>query len=308
MQYETINELYPSILRTILAGDEVSPRGQRTRELIGVRLELAQPAGNLLVSPKRALNYTFQVAEWLWILGGHNRLDLIQPYNSVMARFSDDGVHMTGAYGPKFADQLPYVLAKLNEDPMTRQAVMTFWRERPGQSKDVPCTISLQFLLRQRGLHLITTMRSNDAWLGLPYDIFTFTQLQRYVAMVLEVPVGSYIHQAGSLHLYEDKFQQAWDVIQEFGSTEWRPQSPALTPMPKAFRAMWEGLTLIAQQPDATSRDPQQKASEILSWVDQNAQAMPQPWADYLMLLAYRFVKSPHILSDLYKDLISGRT
>ena len=46
-------------------------------------------------------------------------------------------------------------------------------------------------------------MRSNDIWLGLPYDIAFFTTLQQYVSEVTGIPVGKYYHTVGDLHLYE---------------------------------------------------------------------------------------------------------
>jgi thymidylate synthase len=46
-------------------------------------------------------------------------------------------------------------------------------------------------------------MRSNDIWLGVPYDYFVFTSLQTKMAMELGVDVGEYTHFAGSLHLYK---------------------------------------------------------------------------------------------------------
>ena len=56
--------------------------------------------------------------------------------------------------------------------------IINIWRENPRSSKDIPCTLSLQFFLREASdqlwLHTIATMRSNDAWLGVPYDTFNF--------------------------------------------------------------------------------------------------------------------------------------
>ena len=70
-------------------------------------------------------------------------------------------------------------------------------------TKDTPCTLSLQFLLRDGRLNLTTTMRSNDVWTGVPYDMFSFCSMQVMMAMTLGVGVGTYTHQAGSLHIYE---------------------------------------------------------------------------------------------------------
>ena len=75
-------------------------------------------------------------------------------------------------------------------------------------TKDLPCTISLQYLIREGALHCIVYMRSNDLWLGFPYDVFCFTAFQTKLAMELGVKLGTYTHIAGSLHLYERNLVQ----------------------------------------------------------------------------------------------------
>ena len=52
-------------------------------------------------------------------------------------------------------------------------------------------------------------MRSNDLWLGFPYDVFQFTCLQVRMAMELGLDIGTYTHIAGSLHLYARDFEKA---------------------------------------------------------------------------------------------------
>jgi thymidylate synthase len=47
-------------------------------------------------------------------------------------------------------------------------------------------------------------MRSNDVFLGLPHDIFSFTMMQEIAACELNVKMGSYHHSVASLHLYDD--------------------------------------------------------------------------------------------------------
>ena len=62
-------------------------------------------------------------------------------------------------------------------------------------------------------LYMTTYMRSNDLWLGFPFDIFQFMNLQVLLCMDLAdmgVTLGTYTHHAGSLHLYErDYFKGA---------------------------------------------------------------------------------------------------
>ena len=52
-------------------------------------------------------------------------------------------------------------------------------------------------------------MRSNDIWMGVPYDMFSFCFLQVKMAMELGVEVGTYTHYAGSLHMYKRDYDVA---------------------------------------------------------------------------------------------------
>lgn len=209
----TADRLYSGVLAELITnGTRSSPRGQGTRERIGCHLTLTNPNANVVTHPARKLNYAFMIAEWLYILSGANYVGLIAPFNSQMQKFAE-GEHLSGAYGPKILEQINYVREVLTADHDTRQAIITLWRERPRSSKDIPCTISLQFIRRDDRLHMIVYMRSNDAWLGLPYDLFNFTQLQRQLAFECGTGVGEYHHMVGSLHLYDRNVEAARELV-----------------------------------------------------------------------------------------------
>lgn len=147
----------------------------------------------VIISQGRGLGYAFMAAEAAWILSGDNRLSTILPYAAAMARFSDDGRTLTGAYGPPFVDQVPYVVDALASDRGSRQAFISIWRPRPFRSSDTPCTCSLQWLIRGDLLHCVATMRSSDAWTGVPYDVFNFSAMSAFVAIAL---LGKLRHEA----------------------------------------------------------------------------------------------------------------
>lgn len=75
---------------------------------------------------------------------------------------------------------------------------------------------------------MLTSMRSNDAWLGLPHDIFTFTMLQELVARSLSIELGEYKHAVGSLHLYDKDHEKAFLFLSE----GWQLRRP-MPPMPQ---------------------------------------------------------------------------
>jgi thymidylate synthase len=111
----------------------------------------------------------------------------------------------------------------------------------------------MQFIVRDRALHLLVNMRSSDAWLGIPYDIFTFTMIQNYVASVLDVDLGQFHMFLGSSHLYIDNFDLAQDVSNEKISPHgrsWDMKSPHLLNQdnygdPFSF---WEAMLISPQQ------------------------------------------------------------
>jgi thymidylate synthase len=84
--------------------------------------------------------------------------------------------------------QLAGAIALLKERPTTRRCVISLWRSSDlahaiiGDKANLPCYVSLQYTLRQGRLDALTHMRSNDAWLGSPYDVFAFCCLQQLIA------------------------------------------------------------------------------------------------------------------------------
>jgi len=211
-----VNYAYRECLENILdEGFNVSPRGQQTKEILNYSFTLEDPLKCVLESEARGLNYAFMVAEWLWILYGREDLKFISSFNKNIANYSDDGKTLAGAYGPRINSQLEYVVKTLSNDRNSRQAIISIWKPNPGSSKDLPCTMTLQFLIRRGKLHLIVNMRSNDAFLGLPYDVFTFCQLMNVVSSMLQVGLGEYHHNAGSMHLYKQHLKSAKMIVAE---------------------------------------------------------------------------------------------
>lgn len=201
-------------------GTSSSPRGIETRELLGFisYVDMSYP---IIVAPGRNLGYKFMAAEAAWILGGDDTVAKIQPYSRLISNFSDNGETFFGAYGPKIASQFDHVVNQLSKDQDTRQAVINIWRENPPASKDIPCTISVQWLIRGGKLYCLDNMRSSDIWLGHPYDIFNFSVISAAIAIELrnrgvEVELGTLILTAGSKHIYSTNFEAAEKVISNF--------------------------------------------------------------------------------------------
>lgn len=229
---ETFTKAWLSLLDNLVhRGEERSPRGLPTREFLAASFHVTKARNNLLDHPARNLNFKFAVAEWLWIMSGSESVEEIAKYNSRLREFSDDGVTLKGAYGPRLVAQQNWVLDKLSQSD-TRQAVMTIWVPSPPPSKDIPCTVSFQFVRRDNTLNLIASMRSSDAWLGLPYDFFTFSQILNCYAGQLGCDVGWLQFFLGSSHIYDNDLAGVKACIDTplAGRTIVSPVAPGLPP------------------------------------------------------------------------------
>lgn len=196
------------------------PRNQETKELLAYQaaFSIEHPV-NLEVN--RKLGYHFMAAEAAWILSGDNRLSTIRPYSKEIANFADDGIYFAGAYGPKVVTQISYVVRSLLDDTWSRQAVMTIWQPNPGKTKDYPCTISAQWVIRGGRLHCKMSMRSSDTWLGVPYDWFNFTCITAAILLMLRkhdsiykaLRLGNFFFSSGSQHIYDRNFDDVHKVL-----------------------------------------------------------------------------------------------
>ena len=209
---DSADDAWVRLLRKVRScGEPSKPRGLRILELLAhtSRIGMSRP---VVTVERRRMGFRFLAAEAWFILTGRNDVASIAPYSRHIASFSNDGHRFDGAYGPKVVDQLRCVVDSLARDADTRQAVLSIWRENPRDSKDVPCTLTVQWLVRGGLLHCLDGMRSSDAWLGWPYDVFNFSMLSAYVLLLLrerdekfrEIRLGTLSLTAGSQHLYVD--------------------------------------------------------------------------------------------------------
>lgn len=232
---DSLDDLLFKVYKQILArGTHIKPSKGPAREISGTLLKLSAPRVRLSRSESRGLLFSC-LGELLWILAGSNRLDFIQHYIPSYDKFSDDKKTIYGAYGPRLFgaspnDQVQRVVQLLKEKRNSRQAVLQLFDRSDTLEPhlDIPCTCTLQFLVRDDRLHMLTSMRSNDAWLGLPHDVFTFTMLQELIARSLGIELGEYKHVVGSLHIYDEDHHKAVRFLKE----GWQLRRP-MPPMPQ---------------------------------------------------------------------------
>lgn len=235
IEHDTLDDLLHEALQLLTSETQLfeATRG-RFKELLGCSLHLKNPRARLSRSEDKGKIFS-ALGELFWYLSGDTRLDFIDYYiPNRFQRESDDQVQVRSGYGERLLsfrgiNQIQNVIGLLREKPTSRRAVIQLFDASDLETDyaSIPCTCTLQFLARNGHLNLFVSMRSNDAYIGLPHDVFAFTMLQELVARSLGMELGEYFHFAGSLHLYEENFESAAIYLRE----GWQSRI-AMPPMP----------------------------------------------------------------------------
>lgn len=220
---ESIDDLLIALYDALLEKGERNEGGTRgpNIELLGVTLRLTNPRARISRSEDRGKPFS-AIGELLWYLARSDRLDFIQPYIGRYKKDAVDGI-LPGAYGPRLFgmhgrhDQVANVTSLLSGSAGSRRAVIQLFDAADIEKRktEIPCTTTLQFHARGELLHMSVSMRSNDAYFGLPHDVFCFTMLQEMMARRLGLELGHYIHHAGSMHVYDDYAHRLTDYLDE---------------------------------------------------------------------------------------------
>lgn len=224
-------------------------RGEN-RELLGVSLRITKPRARISRSENRGKPFS-ALGELLWYLSGTDTLEFIEPYVPRYAGDAVDGV-LEGAYGPRLMrmrdgiDQFASIEALLKQRPGSRRAVVQLFNAEDiaTHHREIPCTTTLQFHMRDKHLHMSVTMRSNDAYFGLPHDVFCFTMIQEMMARRLGTELGEYMQYVGSMHVYNEKVDDMHAYV-----TEGVQQTIEMPPMPSGdpFRLINKLLNVEAR-------------------------------------------------------------
>lgn len=223
MKFRDLNSAYEALLAATLDSNRVvSPRGLVTRELSNVFLTIENPRARFITNPARRWSVPLAFGELAWHLSGSRDVDALASYARSWRKFSSGSTIEGSCYGhkifqPAAAGKSQWDRCKdaLLADPCTRRAVMQLYdpeQNHPG-SRDVSCTLNVQFLAREGALDVTVFMRSNDVYFGFPYDVFLYTNLQELMAVELGLRLGAYSHFATSLHLYEKDASKAEGVL-----------------------------------------------------------------------------------------------
>jgi thymidylate synthase len=190
-----------------------------TSEILHASFVIHDPRQRWVVTRRPSINPAFAIAEIVWILRGRQDSGFLNYWNPKLPRFAGEGPEYDGAYGYRLRhqfgmDQIERAYSALLSAPDSRQIVLQIWDPRTDlpstsgipASPDVPCNVCSLLKLREGRLEWAQIVRSNDLFLGVPYNFVQFTSLQEVLAGWLGLKLGSYLQFSDSLHVYHRDF------------------------------------------------------------------------------------------------------
>ncbi len=271
-------------------GASVAPRGIKTYEVLGPSFRILNPRNRLINIPIRNWKIYYAFGELLWHLSGSRAKSFIRYYSRFWEKYYCGELTVEGSsYGRKLFtticdNESPWTKAKelILKDPDTRRAIIPLFLNNDFNSidkcQDVACCCMIQFIVRDNKINLICNMRSNDAFLGLSYDIFLFTMLLELMSVETGYELGWYQHNIASLHLYEKDYGKACRIINsDVRLPREMPEMKNVEEIPRVI-------------------EYEKKIRECEQWDAEFEFDVSKYWKDILnCLIIYKAAKYPHI-------------
>lgn len=226
---------YLNLLKTVMEeGHDRETRNGKTRAIFAQQMRFNMADGFPAMTTKK-LAWKAVKSELLWFIegsGDDNRLKELNgsertiwtdnaeaSYWTPKAKFSGD---LGRVYGVQWrawrkpdgttVDQLAEVIEKIKKDPTDRRLIVSAWN--PGELSEMalpPCHMFFQFFVDGDKLSLLMHQRSCDVFLGVPFNIASYSLLLHMVAQVTGLKAHEFVHSLGDVHIYNDHF----DAVKE---------------------------------------------------------------------------------------------
>ena len=208
-------------------------------------------------------------------------------------------------------NQLEAVIGRLADDPQSRRAAISVYQPEDAvrSSCDIPCTFGLSYHIRRGVLHATTLMRSNNAFILLPYNVFEFSLLAEVVAAELDVPLGTLTHYALSMHIYEHDVAKSKDVIAGYKQLASVSRNP-VPEIPAGSNPLEQIKNLVILEAELRHASEGLTGSNIDEWLAKTEGKLDDYWKQFYYLLLLHVVshKCGLLRSDLVQRSIALET
>ena len=213
---------YLDLLSRIL--EEGEAKGDRTGtgtiSLFGHQMRFNLSEGFPAITTKR-VHWPSVIHELLWFLSGDTNIEyLIQNKVRIWNEWADENGDLGPVYGKQWRkwesndgrviDQIQEAIDLIKKDPNSRRIIVSAWNV--GELRDMalmPCHAFFQFYVNDGRLSCNLYQRSADVFLGVPFNISSYSLLTCMIAQVCDLEPGDFIWTGGDCHLYLNHIEQA---------------------------------------------------------------------------------------------------
>ncbi|MEC7151712.1 MAG: thymidylate synthase [Candidatus Thermoplasmatota archaeon] len=215
-------QAYLDLLQRVL--DEGVPKGDRTGtgtlSVFGHQMRFDLSEGFPLVTTKR-IHIPSVVHELLWFLKGDTNVRYLQENGvRIWNEWADENGDLGPVYGKQWRrwvgpdgvehDQVAEAIRLINEDPNSRRIIVSAWNVADlSDMALMPCHAFFQFHVADGRLNCQMYQRSADVFLGVPFNIASYSLLTHMMAQVCGLKPGVFVHSLGDAHLYNNHLDQA---------------------------------------------------------------------------------------------------
>ncbi|TVQ78228.1 MAG: thymidylate synthase [Bradymonadales bacterium] len=208
--------------RALEEGEDRADRtGVGTKSLFGVQCRYSLREDFPVLTTKK-LHLRSIIHELLWFLRGETNIHYLQENKvSIWDEWADESGDLGPVYGAQWrhwkrpdgteVDQISSLVKSLKENPFSRRHIVSAWN--PGEIEKMalpPCHCLFQFFVHRDGrLSCQLYQRSADLFLGVPFNIASYSLLVLMLAQVCDLKPGDFVHTIGDAHLYLNHVEQA---------------------------------------------------------------------------------------------------
>lgn len=202
-------------------GVEKSDRtGVGTLSTFGYQTKFDLSKGFPLITTKK-IHIKSIIYELLWFINGDSNIKYLNDNGvTIWDEWADDQGNLGKIYGVQwrswgkndgsYVDQLDNLMVSLKTNPDSRRHIISAWNVGELDNMALPpCHCMFQFYVANNKLSCQLYQRSADAFLGVPFNIASYSLLIHMIAHVLDYKVGEFIYTIGDMHLYKNHINQA---------------------------------------------------------------------------------------------------
>ncbi|MBP7357792.1 MAG: thymidylate synthase [Prevotella sp.] len=212
---------YLDLLNRILTeGEKKEDRtGTGTISIFGNQMRFNLDEGFPLLTTKK-LHLKSIIYELLWFLKGDTNVKYLQDNGvRIWNEWADEDGELGPIYGHQWRswpdykggsiDQIQNVINQIKNNPDSRRMIVSAWNVADiDEMKLPPCHCLFQFYVADDRLSLQLYQRSADTFLGVPFNIASYSLLLMMMAQVTGLKVGDFIHTTGDTHIYLNHIEQ----------------------------------------------------------------------------------------------------